>query len=113
MKSVTPFAIIGAFMLFDILTGWLKSLNNGTYKSSKMKQGLYSKCGNFIALAFMYGLEHGLPYLGVTTNIPFVSAVTTYIAVMEIGSVLENLGSINPELGKKLSAIFDDFKKEE
>lgn len=113
MKSVTPFAIIAAFMLFDIVTGWLKALKTGTYKSSKMKQGLYSKCGSFVAIVFMYGLEHSLPYLGITSSVPFVSAATGYIAIMEVGSILENLGAINPELGKKLSALFDEFKREE
>lgn len=112
MKSAVPFAIISAFMLFDILTGWLKAVKNGSFKSAKMKQGLYSKCGNLIALVFMYGLEHSLPYLGIDTTIPLVKAVTTYIAVMETSSIFENLGVINPELGKKLSALFEDFRKE-
>lgn len=112
MPSATPFAIIAVFMLFDILTGWVKSIETGTFKSSKMKQGLYHKCGNVLALLFMYGLEFSLPYIGINTTIPFVSATTTYIAVMEITSIVENLGKINPELGNMLSTLFDDFRKD-
>lgn len=106
-------AIICAFILFDIITGWIKSIANGNYKSTKMKKGLYSKCGEMLTLIFMYGIEYAVPIIGIETTIPFVKATCAYITIMEITSIVENLGAINPQLSDLLSHIFEDFKKGE
>ena len=78
-----------------------------------MKSGLYSKCGEILSLIFMYVIEYTLPYIGIETKIPFVATTSTYISVMEITSVIENLGAISPQIADVLSHIFEDFKKGE
>lgn len=113
MQSVIPIAIVGCLIVVDILTGIAKGLKTGAFRSSVMREGLFSKCAELFLCAFMYGLRYALPYIGVVTTIPFVEMTTAYIGVMEISSVFENLGAINPEISDFLSGIFDEFKKGE
>lgn len=113
MQSVIPIALVGCLIIIDILTGIAKGFKTGTFKSSAMREGMYSKFAELFLCCFMYGLRYALPYIGVHTSIPFVEMTTAYIGVMEISSVFENLGSINPAISKFLEGIFDEFKKGE
>ena len=94
---------------FDVLTGWLKAIKKGKFKSTVMKKGLLSKVTEMIILVMMYALEYYLPMININLGLPIVSLVGVYIIIMELASVIENIGSINPALAKKLSTIFADF----
>ena len=94
---------------FDVLTGWIKALKKGKFKSTVMKKGLLSKVTEMIILVLMYVLEHYLPMINVNLGLPLVALVGVYIIIMELASVIENVGAINPALQKKLSYIFADF----
>lgn len=98
---------------FDVLTGWLKAIKKGKFKSTVMKKGLLSKVTEMIILVLMYVLEYYLPQINVNLGIPIVALVGVYIVIMELSSVIENIGSINPALSKKLSHIFADFINQE
>ena len=94
---------------FDVLTGWLKAIKKGKFKSTVMKKGLLSKVTEMIILMLMYVLEHYLPAININIGLPIVALVGVYIIIMELASVIENIGAINPDLAKKLSTIFADF----
>lgn len=97
----------------DFVTGLLKSFKNGNFKSSRMRKGLISKCSELVVLALMYGLEYLLPTINVIIPISLVSTVTVYLVIMEIGSIIENVGAVNKPLAEKLSGLFDEFTKGE
>ena len=42
--------------------------------------------------------EKALPYLDISVGIPIVTGIYTYISLMEIGSIVENVGAINPSI---------------
>ena len=94
---------------FDVLTGWIKAIKKGKFKSTVMKKGLLSKVTEMIILCLMYVLEYYLPQININIGLPIVALVGVYITIMELSSIIENVGSINPALQKKLSTIFADF----
>ena len=96
-------------IIFDVITGWLKAIKKGKFKSTVMKKGLLSKVTEMIILILMYVLEYYLPAINVQIGLPIVALVGVYIIIMELSSIIENIGAINPALQKKLSTIFGDF----
>lgn len=99
-------------MLMDILTGLIGSIITSTFSSSKMREGLGHKvlllCIIAMTVMLEIGGEHidGLGFTAVT-----VPVVCTYIIVMEVGSVFENVCSAYPEL--KDTPLFLLFKNKE
>lgn len=101
---------IFVFILLDIITGLIKAIATGTYSSSVMRQGLFHKLGEIICLFFGVFVDYALPSLGVVLPFHVSSAIIIYIAIMETGSIIENIGMINPDLGKYLTGIFEKIK---
>ena len=104
--NITILIIVLILIAFDVLTGWLKALATGTTDSSIMRKGLFHKLGEVLAVIFGYVCQYTLPYVGVTINIPFAVAIGTYIVLMEIASIVENIASINPHLAQVLTNVF-------
>ena len=106
--NVTILIIVLIFIAFDILTGWLKALATATTNSSIMRQGLFHKLGEIVAMAFGYICQYTLPYIGVTIKVPFAVAIGTYIVIMEIASIVENIAKINPHLENVMHNVFTE-----
>ena len=72
----------------DILTGLLQAGVNNSYNSSVMRKGLYRKLGELacVILAYVCSVAISLP-------VNITAAVSIYIVIMEIISVLENLSA--------------------
>lgn len=101
---------VSILIVLDIISGLLAALKTGNFSSSRMREGLISKTGEIFAEGLMILIEAGLPKLGIIANIPFVTFMTLYLVIMEVGSCIENLGKINPQLAKPLSKIFKQLK---
>lgn len=108
--SVTPLLVSLAFIVFDVLTGWLKAYITATMNSSMMRKGLLHKIGEIMAVLFGYMCQYSLPLLGLNISAPFAGAITTYIVLMETASVIENICAMNPSLRDALSKVFADEK---
>lgn len=104
--NITPLVLCLIFIAFDVLTGWLKALATGTTNSSIMRKGLYHKLGEIIAVIFGYVCQYSLPYLGIEIDVPFAVAIGTYIVIMEIASIIENISAINPQMAGILKNVF-------
>lgn len=98
------------FIAFDILTGLVGAVKNGNYKSTVMREGLFHKCGEMLSMVFAYGCEYAFPYIGIDVSLPIAQSVYIYIIIMEVGSIIENLTSISPELKALLSKTFKPYK---
>lgn len=107
MQYLIMFLIIIGLSLSDILTGWMKAHVTNDYKSGIMRKGLYRKAAEWLIMLTASGLEIGLKLLGEYYHSEqlanFAGAVTAisifvYISVMEVISILENFGEINPEM---------------
>ena len=126
MQYLIMFLIIVGLSLSDILTGWIKAHVTNDYKSLIMRKGLYRKAAEWLIMATASGLEIGLKMIGQYYHSEqlanFAGAVTAvsifvYISVMEVISILENFGEINPEMSwikpilKKLGKFSDSDKE--
>lgn len=92
------YVITCAFIALDFITGMIKAISQGSFKSSYMRQGLFHKSGELLCIILGVLIEYAEQYLDLGINIPVAAAICTYIVLMEIGSALENIGVINPEL---------------
>lgn len=106
--NVTIGIIALIFIAFDVLTGWLKAIATKTTNSSIMRSGLFHKLGEIVAIIFGYVCEYSLPLIGVNVDIPFAVAIGTYIVLMELASIIENISKINPRLAHIMMNIFSD-----
>lgn len=88
------------FIAADIASGLLKAVHDGTLDSAVMREGLFHKFGELLALAFSTLLEYTAQEgLGPAVGLPIVGVVAGYIMLMETISVLENLCRLNPAMG--------------
>lgn len=99
------------FILFDILTGFLKAAANHNIDSTALRKGLLHKLSEVVAIVFAFLCEYAVQYIHLGVEIPLVVAVCGYIIIMEIISVLENIVEVNPELGKFFSKYLSRLKE--
>ena len=101
------YAITGAFIVMDMLTGIVKAFKEKSYTSSVMREGLFHKCGSILCIVFAFLIDYAQTFIDLGVTIPVAGAVCTYIITMEIGSIIENVCVINPEiLPEKLKTYF-------
>lgn len=87
-----------AFMLVDVATGVLKAVKNKELSSTKAREGIYKKTSFIIFIAFGYLSQYAMNYVDLGFNFPTGATVCLFVILTEAISVLENLGTINPEL---------------
>lgn len=92
------YAITLAFIALDFITGLVKSISLGTFKSSVMREGLFHKSGEILCIALGVLIQYAETFLDLGFNLPVAAAICSYIVLMEISSAIENIGTINPEL---------------
>lgn len=103
-------AIVFAFIIADLATGLVKAIATHSYSSSKMREGLFHKLGELVCLIFGVLCDYALPMIGIKIPLSIAQSVSIYIIIMEIGSVIENIGGLNPELAKYLGKIFEKIE---
>lgn len=89
---------IFVFIIMDYVTGVINAIMHGKLSSTKMREGLGNKfaylCVFFIAWFIDFEMEHiDLGFHGALTPL-----VTVGIVFIELSSIIENIGKINPEL---------------
>lgn len=102
--------IVLSFICLDVVSGLAKAMAATGFDSSVMRKGFFNKLGELLSMALCVVVDVGLPRLGVPADVNFTAVCCVYLAIMEIGSILENIGAINPELRKPLSKIFAKLK---
>ena len=108
-----PLVIVLCFIIFDVLTGWLKAFSTGTLDSSIARKGLFHKVGELLALGFGYLCEYSFPIVGIPIELPIASGICVYIVLMETASIIENIAIMNPSMAEALSRFFNTEKMEQ
>ena len=96
MKVTVYWIVIAAAILLDIITGLIKAFYTNSFKSSVMRQGLFHKLGELLAVGILYGAQIALPMIGVDAHLPLFPAGVGYCVLMELGSIIENLRAFTP-----------------
>ena len=84
------------FIVFDIITGVLQALINGTFESRKMRRGGLHKIALLIVLAFGVALDYSQTLVDLGFEFPCLKAIAGYITLMEIMSSIENINLAFP-----------------
>ena len=106
------YVITGAFILLDMLTGLIKAFKTKSYTSSVMREGLFHKAGSIMIVVFGVLVDYAQTLIDLGVTVPIALSVCAYICLMEIGSTIENICEINPEiLPEKLKAYFSKLSK--
>lgn len=90
--------VTAMFILMDLLTGLLKAFKKQEYNSSIMREGLYHKAGSILCIVLGVLADYAQTFVDLGVNIPLATTICVYIILMEIGSVIENISIINPEI---------------
>lgn len=104
--------IVLVFILFDILTGLIKAIYKEGLNSTYLRQGLFHKLSEILALIGSYLLEYAIKYIELGIDIPILKCVSGYIALMELISIIENLCEVNPKLNKLFAPYLEKMKGE-
>lgn len=100
MANIWIIGIACAFMLADILTGFIKAWHDNDLQSRALRNGLFHKAAflGLIGVAQLTELAADkMPEIEL--NLPITGAICAYIVLTELVSVLENLRAINPDIG--------------
>lgn len=102
--------ITAILIAMDYLSGIAAAASRGDIQSSKMREGLWHKLGEVVAILLAYLVAEEGHYIGLPYQINLlIPAVLIWISVMEITSILENLAILNPDLAS--AGFLQIFKK--
>ena len=101
------YIVTACFILLDLVTGLIKAFKEKNYSSTVMREGLYHKTGSILCVVFGILVDYAQTLIDIGVSIPVAISVCAYIVLMEIGSIIENVCSINPEImPNKLQSFF-------
>lgn len=92
------YLLTGGFMLLDLGTGLVKAIKDKNYNSSVMREGLFHKCGSILCVTLGVLVDYANSFLDLGIGVQVATAICTYISLMELGSIIENIGKINPNI---------------
>lgn len=92
------YVIVVVFIALDLVTGLIKAFKEKNYTSSIMREGLFHKCGSVLCVAFGVLVDYAQRFLDLGISVPVATAICVYITLMECGSIVENIGAINPQI---------------
>lgn len=97
------------FIVLDFLTGWLQAVKNGNFRSSVMREGIWHKVGEILIIVIGIACEFFIPWMGVELSVPIVKGLCIYLYIMELGSIIENMGEMFPALQEVLSKVLGAY----
>ena len=90
--------VTACFILLDLISGLIKAFKEKNYCSSVMREGLFHKFGSILCVAFGVLVDYTQSIMDIGAAVPVALSICVYICIMEIGSVIENICAINPEI---------------
>ena len=97
------------FIVFDVVTGVLQTLINGTFESKIMRKGGLHKICLLITIAFGVALDYSQTLVELGFEFPCLKTIAGYITLMEIMSIVENINLAFPDaLPKALVKMLGD-----
>lgn len=107
------YLITALFVVLDMVTGIVKAFKQKNYTSSIMREGLFHKCGSALCVVFGVLVDYAQTLIDLGQKVPIAVPICGYIILMEIGSIIENVCAINPEImPDKLKGYFSKLSGE-
>lgn len=106
------YVVTAGFILLDMITGIIKAFKRKNFTSSIMREGLFHKSGSILCVVFGVIVDYAQTIIDIGVNIPMALTLSAYIILMEIGSIIENICEINPDImPDKLKKYFSKINK--
>ena len=112
MSVIVVLGVTLGFIIFDIVTGIVKALYSEGLNSTILRQGLFHKLSEIIAVGGAWLLEYAIAYINLGIDLPMLNIVAVYICIMELVSIIENLCFINPAMNKLFAPYLEKLKGE-
>ena len=101
------YAIIGAFILLDIISGITKAVYQGNVQSKIMRQGILHKFSYIVILALAYLIDYSSAYFELGFPAELFTVTSAFVCVTETLSIIENILAVLPEsVGATIRGIF-------
>lgn len=98
--------VVCVLMVLDFLSGTVAALIAHDWCTKVMREGLLHKCSLILCLVLGVVLNFAQRYMDLGITIPVYQSISVYIALMEAGSVIENVCKANPNMvPEKLRAV--------
>lgn len=90
--------IVCCLMVLDFLSGSVSAMIQHNWCTKVMREGLLHKCSLMLCMVLGIVLNFAQRYMDLGITIPVYQSISVYIALMEAGSVIENVCKANPNL---------------
>lgn len=102
------------FSGLDYATGIVRAIMRGSLSSSKMRKGLGHKFAYLVTFFLAWFIDFEMNHIDLGFTVAITPLVTAGIVLIELSSIIENLGEINPEIkASKLLQIFKSNGKDD
>lgn len=90
--------VVCVLMVLDFLSGSVAAMLKHNWCTKVMREGLLHKCSLMLCMVLGIVLNFAQRYMDLGITIPVYQSISVYIALMEAGSVIENVCKANPNL---------------
>lgn len=90
--------VVCCLMVLDFLSGTISAVIKHDWSTKVMREGLLHKCSLVLCMVLGVVLNVAQRYMDLGITVPVYQSISVYIALMEAGSVLENVCKANPKL---------------
>lgn len=96
------------FIITDYITGTIEAIMHGNLSSTKMREGLGHKFAYLCVFFVAWFIDFEMKHIDLGFRSTLTPIVTIGIVLIELSSIIENIGKINPELAQaEFMKIFD------
>lgn len=101
------------FAITDYITGVIGAIMRGNLSSTKMREGLGHKFAYLCVFFIAWFIDFEMKHIDIGFHSTLTPIVTVSIVLIELSSIIENIGKINPDLAQaEFMKIFTDHNKE-
>ena len=101
------------FIIMDYVTGVINAVMHGKHSSTKMREGLGNKFAYLCVFFIAWFIDFEMGHIDIGFHSALTPLVTVGIVFIELSSIIENIGKINPELAQAdFMKIFTDYNNQ-
>lgn len=101
------------FTITDYITGIVGAVMHDNLSSTKMRKGLGHKFAYLCVFFIAWFIDFEMKHIDIGFHSALTPIVTIGIVLIELSSIIENIGKINPQLTQaEFMKIFNDYNKE-
>lgn len=101
-------------IIMDYVTGIVGAIMRRNLSSTKMREGLGHKFAYLCVFFIAWFIDFEMGHIDIGFHTALTPLVTVGIVLIELSSIIENIGKINPELTQaEFMKIFTDYHKED